>query len=78
MEFSNLKVPWGGEGVHYSENLSIKYHNQNSYIKTAFSGQHWTGQTIDECKKVSFWGNLIKILIWVLSFCTESAEKPTI
>ena len=51
-----LKVP-GGRRVHrvmhYSENLVIKYPDQNFYIKTASSGQHWTGQTIDECKKVS-------------------------
>ena len=50
---------WGEEFhrvMHYSENLSIKYHDQNFYIKTAFSGPHWTEQTIDECKKVSFWG----------------------
>ena len=64
--FQILKYSGGrGGGVHkvmhYSENLSIKYHDQNFYIKTACSGQHWTGQTIDECKKVSFWGNLIKI-----------------
>ena len=33
----------GGAGhrvMHYSENLSIKYHNQKSSIKTAFSRQH--------------------------------------
>ena len=64
--------------MHYSENLSIKYHDQNFYIKTATSGQHWTGQTIGECEKSSFWGNLIKISILVLCFSTESAEKPTI
>ena len=84
MEFSALKVPGGGgEGevyrvMHYAENLSIKYHDQNFYTKTASSGQHWTGQTIDECEKVSFWGDLIKISISVLRFSTESAEKPTI
>ena len=64
--------------MHYSENLSIKYHDQNFCIKTALSGQHGTGQTIDEFGKVSFRGNLIKISISVLSFSTESAKKPTI
>ena len=64
--------------MHYSENLSINYHDQNFYIKTAFLGQHWTGQTIDECEKVSFCGNLTKISISALSFNTESAENPTI
>ena len=48
MEFSDLKVS-GGEGgggggvrrvMHYLENLSIKYHDENFYIKTACSGQH--------------------------------------
>ena len=72
--FQILKYPGGGgEGggehrvMHYSENLSIKYHDhKNFYIKTPFSGQHWTRQTIDECEKVSFWGNFIKISITVL------------
>ena len=76
MEFSDLKVPGEVHRVmHYSENLSIKYHDQNFYIKTAFLGKYWTGQTIDECEKVSFWGNLIKISISVLRFSTESAEN---
>ena len=61
--------------MHYSENLSIKYHDKNFYIKTAFSGKHWTGQTIDECEKVSFWGNLIKTSISVLRLSTELAEN---
>ena len=30
---------------------------------------------MDECEKVSFWGNLMKISISVLSFSTESTEK---
>ena len=64
--------------MHYSENLSIKYHDQNFAIKTAFSGKHWTEQTIDEFEKFSFLGNLIKISVSVLYFSTESAEKPTI
>ena len=64
--------------MHYSENLSIKYHDQIFYIKTAFSGQHWIGQTIEECEKFSFCGNLIKKPISVLNFNTESGEKPTI
>ena len=76
-----LKVLTYTLGVHRvmycSENLSIKYHDQNFYIKTS-SGQHWTGQTIAECEKISFWGNLIKMSISVLRFSTESAEKPTI
>ena len=74
--FQILKYPGGGGGgqgghrvMHHSENLSIKYHDQNFYIKTAFSGQHWTGQ-IGKCEKVSFRGNLIKISIsevWALN-----------
>ena len=74
--FQILKVPREVHRVmHYSENLSIKYHDQNFYIKTAFSGKHWTGQTIDECEKVSFWGNLIKTSISVLRLSTELAEN---
>ena len=65
-----LKYPGAVHRVmQYSENLSIKYHDQNFYIKTAFSGQHWTGQ-IGKCEKVSFRGNLIKISIsevWALN-----------
>ena len=42
--FQILKYPggegWGHRVMHYSENLSIKYHYQNFYIKTAFSGEH--------------------------------------
>ena len=64
--------------THYSENLSIKYQDQNFAIKTAFSGKHWKEQTIDEFEKFSFLGNLIKISVSVLNFSTESAEKPTI
>ena len=64
--------------MHYSENLSIKYHDQGFAIKTAFSGKHWIEQTIDELGKFLFLGNLIKISISVLNFSTEWAEKPTI
>ena len=47
-------------------------------MKTDFLGNDSTGQTIAEWEKVSFWGNLIKISISVLSFSTEWAAKPTI
>ena len=64
--------------MHYSENLSINYYDQDFYIKTALLGKHWTGQTINKCEKVLFWENLPKISISVISFSTESAENPTI
>ena len=64
--------------VHYSENLSIKYHDQNFCIKIAFSEQLWTGQSIEELKQFLILGNLIKASISVLNFGPESAEKPTI
>ena len=64
--------------MHYSENVSIKYNDQNFTIKAAFSEKHWTEQTIDEFEKFLFLGNLIKISVSVLNFSTESAKKPTI
>ena len=64
--------------MHYSENFSIKYQDQNFAIKTAFSGKHWAQETINEFETFSVLGNLIKISISVLNFSTESAEKPTI
>ena len=64
VQLLDLKVPVGwGEGgrvrkvMHYSENLSIKCQDQNICIETVFSGQHWTGHTIDECENVLLLGN---------------------
>ena len=64
--------------MHYSENFSIKYHEQNFAIKTAFSEKHWTEQTIDEFEKCLLLGDLIKISVSVLNFSAESAEKSII
>ena len=46
--------------MHYSENLSIKYHDQGFAIKTAFSGKHWIEQTIDELGKFLVFGEFNK------------------
>ena len=35
-------------------------------------------QSIKECEKFLFWGNLIKISVSVLNFSIESSQKPTI
>ena len=65
--FYILKYLGGGRGArvvhrvkYYSGNLSIKYHDQNFYVKTAFSGQHWTEKTIDECEKSFILGEFNK------------------
>ena len=34
-------------------------------------------QSIKECEKFLFWGNLIKISVSVLNFSIESSQKPT-
>ena len=46
-------------------------------IKFAFSGQHWTGLSIEKCKN-SVSAVLIKKSISVLNFSTESAKKTSI
>ena len=51
------------EEATFSKLLLFKKFDQNFYIKTASSGQHWTRKTIDEWEKASFWGNVIKISI---------------
>ena len=47
-------------------NLSIKYHDQKFYIKVAFSGQHWTGLSIEKFKN-SVFGVLLKISFSLLN-----------
>ena len=65
--------------MHYSENFSVKYHEQNFCIKTAFSRQYLTRQTIDECEEFFLGGEFNKkISISLLNISTESAEKPAI
>ena len=76
--FQALKYPGVNRVVHFSKTASIKYHDQNFCITIAFSGHHSTEQFIEECKKFSFWRNLIKISLSILNFSTESAEKPII
>ena len=51
--------------VHYSENLPIKYHDQNFCIKNSQ----------DNIEEFSFLANLIKISISLLKLGTKSAEK---
>ena len=67
MEFLDLKVPGGSQ--------SGAKHDQNFCIEIAFSRQNLTEQSIEECEKLSFGGNLIKISISVLNFSIELAKK---
>ena len=63
--------------VHHSEHLFIKYHEQKFCMKFAFSGQHWTGLSMEKCKN-SIFGVLIKVSILALNFSTESVKKPSV
>ena len=79
MKFSGLKVLNGGSQSGALLRKSFhKCHDQNFCNKIAFSGQHWTGQSIEECEQFSFLGSLIKVSVSVLNFSPEPAGKPTI
>ena len=52
--------------VYLSNNPSIKYHEQKFYIKVAFSGQHWTGLSIEKIEN-SVFEVLLKISFSVLN-----------
>ena len=63
--FKTLKYPRVHRVVYYSENLSIKYHDQNYCIKIAFSRQHSREQSIKEYEKLCLVkGNKFKAAIF--------------
>ena len=67
-----IKLPGGAQNSYTIQKIFIRYHEQKFCIKFAFSVQHWTGLSIEKYK-TSVFGVLIKVLISVLNFSTESA-----
>ena len=48
---SRFKLPGGAQsGEPLRKSLPIKYHEQKFFIKSAFSGQHWTGLSMEKSK----------------------------
>ena len=63
--------------VYHSENLPIKYHEQRFCITIIFSGQHWTGKSIEKMGKISVFGEFSKNVNFFTKF-SFNTENSTI